>query len=68
MNTEGMLPFENMVADYIKETENHVMYRVTPIFKDDNLVASGVHIQALSVEDGGSGIALMFTFTTVSRK
>lgn len=57
MNTEGMLPFENMVADYIKETENHVMYRVTPIFKDDNLVASGVHIQALSVEDGGSGIS-----------
>lgn len=57
MNTEGMLPFENMVADYIKKTENHVMYRVTPIFKDDNLVASGVHIQALSVEDGGSGIS-----------
>ena len=42
MNTEGMLPFENEVADYIKETSNHVLYRVTPIFEGDNLVASGV--------------------------
>ena len=57
MNTEGMLPFENMVTDYIKETQNHVMYRVTPVFKGENLVASGVQIQALSVEDGGSGIS-----------
>ena len=56
MNTEGMLPFENMVADYIKETGNHVMYRVTPIFMADELVARGVQIEALSVEDGGEGI------------
>ena len=56
MNTEGMLPFENMVADYIKETGNHVMYRVTPIFRGDELVARGVQIEALSVEDGGDGI------------
>ena len=42
MNTEGMLPFENMVADYIHETGNHVMYRVTPIFEGNDLVASGV--------------------------
>ena len=55
-NVEGMLPFENMVADYIKETKNHVMYRVSPIYKDDNLVASGVNIEALSVEDNGKGI------------
>lgn len=57
MNTEGMLPFENMVTDYIKETQNHVMYRVTPVFQGENLLASGVHIEALSVEDGGSGIS-----------
>ena len=56
MNVEGMLPFENMVADYIKETNNHVMYRVTPIFEGDNLVAGGVQIEALSVEDDGEGI------------
>lgn len=56
MNTEGMLPFENMVADYIKETGNHVLYRVTPIFDDDNLVASGVQMEAKSVEDNGEGI------------
>ncbi len=56
MNTSGMLPFENMVADYIKETENHVMYRATPIYDGYNLVASGVLIEALSVEDGGEGI------------
>ena len=53
MNVEGMLPFENMVAEYIKETRNHVLYRVTPIFKGDNLVASGVQIEAESVEDKG---------------
>lgn len=52
MNTEGMLPFENMVADYIKETGHHVAYRVTPIFKEDNLVCNGVQIEAQSVEDG----------------
>ena len=56
MNTKGMLPFENMVADYIKESGNHVLYRVTPIYKDDNLLASGVLIEAESVEDKGSGI------------
>ncbi|MGN1014544.1 MAG: DNA/RNA non-specific endonuclease [Butyricicoccus sp.] len=56
MNTEGMLPFENLVADYVKETDNHVLYRVTPIFEGDNLVASGVQMEALSVEDDGDGI------------
>ena len=55
-NAEGMLPFENMVADYIKETGNHVLYRVTPVFEGDNLVASGVQMEALSVEDEGDGI------------
>lgn len=57
MNVEGMLPFENMVADYIKETDYHVRYRVTPIFEGDNLVASGVEMEAESVEDGGKGIS-----------
>jgi DNA-entry nuclease len=56
MNVQGMLPFENMVADYIKETNNHVMYRVTPIFEGDELVARGVQIEAYSVEDEGDGI------------
>ena len=56
LNVEGMLPFENMVADYVKETGNHVMYRVTPIFVGDELLARGVHIAAESVEDGGDGI------------
>ncbi len=56
MNTEGMLPFENEVANYIKETGNHVLYRVTPIFEGDNLVASGVQMEAKSVEDNGQGI------------
>ena len=56
MNTEGMLPFENMVADYIKETGNHVLYRVTPIFKDNELVARGVQMEARSMEDDGEGI------------
>ena len=56
MNVDGMLPFENMVADYVKETNNHVLYRVTPIFKDENLVASGVNIEAKSIEDNGNGI------------
>ena len=51
MNTEGMLEFENKVADYVKETNNHVLYRVTPIFEGKNLVASGVQIEASSVED-----------------
>ena len=56
MNTEGMLPFENDVAEYIKETNNHVLYRVTPIYENDNLVASGVQIEAESIEDNGKGI------------
>lgn len=56
LNVEGMLPFENMVADYIKETGNHVLYRVTPIFEGNNLVASGVLMEAKSVEDNGDGI------------
>lgn len=56
LNINGMLPFENMVDDYIEETGNHVMYRVTPIFEGNNLVASGVQIEAYSVEDGGDGI------------
>ena len=56
LNVEGMLPFENMVADYIKETGNHVLYRVIPIFDGDNLVASGVTMEAWSVEDSGAGI------------
>lgn len=56
MNTEGMLPFENMVADYIRETNNHVAYRVTPIYNGSDLVASGVQMEAYSVEDEGEGI------------
>ena len=56
MNTEGMLPFENMVADYVKETGNHVRYRVSPIFEGDELVARGVLMEAWSVEDSGEGI------------
>ena len=56
LNVEGMLPFENMVADYIKETGNHVLYQVTPIYEGDNLVVSGVQMEAKSVEDNGEGI------------
>ena len=56
LNADGMIPFENMVADYIKETGNHVMYRVTPIFEGNNLLASGVQMEAYSVEDGGEAI------------
>ena len=56
LNIDGMLPFENLVADYVKETQNHVLYRATPIFEDDNLLASGVQIEAKSVEDNGKGI------------
>ncbi len=57
MNVEGMLPFEDEVAAYIKETDNHVMYRVTPVFEGEDLVASGVQMQAESVEDDGVGIS-----------
>ena len=56
MNMEGMLPFEDMVADHIQETNNHVLYRVTPIFEGKNLVASGVQMEAQSVEDHGKRI------------
>lgn len=56
LNVEGMLPFENMVADYVKETNNHVLYRVTPMFAGENLLCSGVLIEAKSVEDNGAGI------------
>lgn len=56
LNVNGMLPFENLVAEYIKETSNHVLYRVTPIFEENNLVAKGVQIEAMSVEDKGRGI------------
>ena len=55
-NVSGMLPFENMVADYVEETGNHVLYRVTPVFSGSNLIASGVQIEAWSVEDKGEGI------------
>ena len=62
-NVEGMLPFENMVADYVRETGNHVLYRVTPVFEGDNLVASGVQIEACSVEDRGEEISFnVFVF------
>lgn len=56
LNVEGMLPFENMVADYVNNTGNHVLYRVTPMFSGSNLVANGVLIEAKSVEDNGGGI------------
>lgn len=56
LNIEGMLPFENLVADYVQETENHVLYRVTPIFEGDNLVAHGVLMEGWSVEDEGEGV------------
>lgn len=55
-NVNGMLPFETQVADYVKETGNHVLYRVTPIYDGENLVASGVQMEAVSVEDEGEGI------------
>ena len=57
MNVDGMLPFENMVAEYVESTGNHVMYRVTPVFEGSDLVAKGVKMEALSVEDGGAGIS-----------
>lgn len=65
LNNEGMLLFENMVADYIKETNNHVMYRVTPHYAGSNLVASGVQIEAYSVEDEGDGISFNVYFYNV---
>ena len=56
MNTQGMLPFEEKVARYVDDTNNHVLYRVTPVFERDNLLASGVQIEAYSVEDDGAGM------------
>lgn len=56
MNVEGMLPFENLVADYVKETGDHVLYRVDPIFEGDDLLAKGVQMEAYSVEDEGDGV------------
>jgi len=57
LNIEGMLPFENMVADYIQETNNHVLYRVIPIFEGNNLLANGVLMEGYSVEDKGAGVS-----------
>lgn len=56
MNVQGMLPFEDMVDDYIEDTGNHVLYRVTPVYEGDNLVADGVQMEGWSVEDNGEGI------------
>ena len=56
MNVTGMLPFENDVADYVDDTNNHVLYRVTPVFVGDELVARGVQMEAYSVEDNGEGV------------
>ena len=58
LNTDGMRPFEEMVGDYIRQTNNHVLYRVTPVFASNELVARGVQMEALSMEDGGAGISL----------
>lgn len=57
MNVAGMLPFEEEVGDYVRETGNHVMYRVTPVFEGDNLLADGVQMEAYSVEDHGEGVS-----------
>ena len=57
LNIDGMLPFENMIDNYIEETKNNVMYRVTPVFKENNLVADGVLLEACSVEDDGQGVS-----------
>lgn len=56
MNVEGMLPFENKVASYVKRTKNHVKYRVTPIYNGEELLCRGVHIEARSIEDNGINI------------
>ena len=57
LNVTGMLKFEDQVADYVNETNHHVLYRVTPVFEGDNLVASGVEMEAYSVEDKGEGVS-----------
>lgn len=56
LNIDGMLPFENLIAAYVEETDNHVLYRVTPIFEGDNLLATGVQMEGYSVEDNGEAI------------
>jgi len=56
LNIEGMLPFENLVTDYVKETGNHVLYRVTPVFEEEELVCRGVRMEGYSVEDSGDGV------------
>lgn len=63
MNTEGMLPFEDEVAQYVKQSGNHVLYQVTPVFQGDELVARGVRMQAESIEDEGAGVSFnVFVF------
>lgn len=57
-NVEGMLPFENYVANYIEETGNLVRYRITPVFEGNNLLASGVFMEALSIEDYGESLRM----------
>lgn len=57
LNIKGMVPFENMIADYVEETENHVLFRVTPVFDGSNLLCHGVIMEAYSVEDEGDGIS-----------
>ena len=57
LNVDGMLPFENLVADYVKETENHVLYRVTPVYEGDDLIARGVQMEGKSVEDDGEAVS-----------
>lgn len=57
LNVTGMLKFEDQVADYVKATDHHVLYRVTPVFEEDNLVATGVEMEAYSVEDKGKGVS-----------
>lgn len=57
LNIDGMLDFEDEVTQYVKDTGNHVLYRVTPVFKDDELVARGVHMEGYSVEDDGDGVS-----------
>lgn len=57
MNVDGMLPYENQIADFVKSTDYHVLYRVTPVYEGDNLVASGVQLEAQSVEDNGAGLS-----------
>lgn len=56
MNSKTMLEFENKVASYVKETDNHVLYRVTPVYEGENLLAKGVIMEAKSVEDNGTGV------------